>query len=289
MAFFLGATRVISAILILSVGACSSVEETELYGYEESFVLPEPDMIPVMPDDKPGRTVDEMLDLKPGTVTVKKATYETVAKTEQTYERTGRFGSKEKISLRKGLNAPETGVVFSPQKRKEAAEVRPLKLKKQEKDELLAMSEEEVLAQIIAPKAAQVEMIEVVPAAAPVPKESDPKHLLLPREQPKQTQTVVLPLVPVHKKVSEPDARSKVVLSAPKSFRKKQLPLLKTETVVEEDQEKIVLLRPPVRLKNPDAEREETVLSDFSVLQEKLELRPLHQEERIILKRPGSK
>ena len=155
-------------VLLAFLGACSSVDEEELfgYGYEEDFSIPPPDMVPVTPDDNPGRTVDEMLNLKPS-VTVKKAEYQTSDQPRQVYEHSGRFGSKEKISLRKGLNAPDSEIVYSPRKRRAAEVVRPLELKEQEKDELLAASEEEMLADIVAPKTQKVEMIEVVPASVP--------------------------------------------------------------------------------------------------------------------------
>ncbi|MBR1945455.1 MAG: hypothetical protein IJ846_04090 [Alphaproteobacteria bacterium] len=290
MAFFSKAARVVSAILVLSVGACSSAADPDLYGYEENFALPEPDMIPVMPDDNPGRTVNEMLDLKPEAVTVKKAAYETPVKTEQTYERIGRFGSKEKISLRKGLNAPETGVVFSSQKRKAAEEIRPLEVKKQEKDELQSMSEEELLAQIIAPKKEPVEIIEVIPAAVSLQKEAEPKRLLpVRRERAEQSQTVASPLISESRQSPESNTEE-VVLSAPKSFREEAFSQLKTETVIDGNQDEIVLLKPPAGLKTSEtSSTEDTLLSDFPVLQEKVELIPPEREERIILKRPGYK
>lgn len=150
--------------LIWGVGACSAEKESGLYGYEDEYALPEPDMVPVMPDDHPGRTVDEMLGLKARAVTVKKAEYaEKETKAEQ-YEYQGRFGSKEKISLRKGLNVPETGMVYGKGHRKPAEEVRVLEVQKREKDPALAVSEQEILARIVAPKSEKVKIIEVVPA-----------------------------------------------------------------------------------------------------------------------------
>ena len=153
-------------VLFVLLAGCTTVSEEEIFGYEyeDDFIIPQPDMVPVTPDDKPGRTVDEMLSLKQA-VTVKKADYEKTSSSDQSYEHVGRFGSKEKISLRKGLNVPDTGIVYSSKKRKEADVVRALEVKEQEKDPLLTLSEEEMLAEIIAPKAEKVEMIEVVPSS----------------------------------------------------------------------------------------------------------------------------
>ena len=148
----------VGTLLVLS--ACSSISEEELFGYEDDFNIPEPDMVPVTPDDKPGRTVDEMLSLPSEGVTVKKAKTDMKEKPQTFYERAGRFGSKEKISLRKGLNAPDTGLRYSSETRKPAQTVRPLDLK--EKDQLLTVSEEEMLAEIIAPKTEKTQEIEVV-------------------------------------------------------------------------------------------------------------------------------
>ena len=164
MTFFSGIARFSSVFIVLGIGACSLTDDSDFYGYEDEYVLPEPDMIPVMPDDKPGRTVDEMLALTTTPVTVKKAVYAPVPESNRAYEHTGRFGSKEKISLRKGLNVPETGIIYGSQKRKEVENVRPLEVKDAEKDEIQVVSEEEMLAQIIAPKTTPVKMIEVVPA-----------------------------------------------------------------------------------------------------------------------------
>lgn len=153
-----------AAVLLAVLGACSSVGEEDFFGYEDGFAIPRPDMVPETPDDKPGRTVDEMLDLK-RSVTVEKAVYAEPAESDLMYEHAGRFGSKEKIALRKGLNAPDSGIVYGSRKRREAEVVRPLELKEREKDGLPAVSEEEILAEIIAPKTEGVEVIEVVSSA----------------------------------------------------------------------------------------------------------------------------
>ncbi len=165
MAFSSVFVRCVAAFLLAVLGACSSLDEEEIFGYEENFVIPQPDMVPVTPDDKPGRTVDEMLDLKQS-VAVKRAVYPEQSESDRMYEHVGRFGSKEKISLRKGLNAPDAGIIYGTRKRRDASVVRPLELKEREKDKLLAVSEEEMLAEIIAPKAENIEMIEVISVVA---------------------------------------------------------------------------------------------------------------------------
>jgi len=165
MTFFSRIARLFPVFCFLCAGACSSMDESGLYGYEEEFIIPDPDMIPVMPDDNPGRTVDEMLALPTmSSVTVKKAVYAPVSDTDQSYEQAGRFGSKEKTSLRKGLNVPDSGIVYGSAKRRNAEEIRALDVQKREKDEIEVVSEQEFLAQIIAPKTTEVKMIEVVPA-----------------------------------------------------------------------------------------------------------------------------
>lgn len=160
------AVRIAFVAAILGVSGCSSSGDAEYYGYEEEFVLPQPDMVPVTPDDKPGKTVDELLGVRMQGVTVKTAQEEEKEYETQVYEQAGRFGSKEKVALRKGLNAPDAKIVYGAKRREEATVVRSLELKENEKDELIAFSEEEVLADIIAPKADEVKMIEVVAAGA---------------------------------------------------------------------------------------------------------------------------
>ena len=164
MTFFSGAARFFTLFLILGTVACSSDKETGLYGYEDEYVPPKPDMIPDSPDDKPGRTVEEMLGLKNRAVIVKKAEYAEQEKTPEKSEYQGRFGSKEKFSLRKGLNVPETGMVYGKGHRKPAEEVRALDVRRPEKNQVQTLSEKEQLAQIISPKTEPVRMIEVVPA-----------------------------------------------------------------------------------------------------------------------------
>ena len=186
MTFFSRISRLFPLVGFLGVCACSSMDDSGLYGYEEEFIIPDPDMVPVMPDDKPGQTVDEMLALPSPSITVKKAVYASVPETDRDYQQVGRFGSKEKISLRKGLNIPETGIVYGPSKRRNAEEVRALEIKKQEKDEVQVVSEEEILAQIIAPKTTEVKMIEVVPALP----DAEPAKTEAVKEEPPVTETV---------------------------------------------------------------------------------------------------
>lgn len=187
-------TRAGAAVLLAALGACSSVDEEDVFGYEESFIIPQPDMVPVTPDDKPGRTVDEMLDLKQS-VTVKKAVYQEPAESDQMYEHAGRFGSKEKIALRKGLNAPDSGIVYGSRKRRGAEVVRPLELKEQDKDPLLAVSEEEMLAEIIAPKTEEIAVIEVVSSEGTKDEAKQPETL--PAAQDKLSESAVPAVVPL--------------------------------------------------------------------------------------------
>lgn len=233
--------RCCAAALLAFLGACSSVNEEELFGYEEDFIIPLPDMVPVTPDDKPGRTVDEMLHLKQS-VTVKKAVYPKRADRDETYERAGRFGSKEKVSLRKGLNAPDAGIVYGPRKRRAAEVVRPLELKEREKDDLLAVSEEEMLAEIIAPKKEGVEMIEVVSVAGRSKEETVKRQEV--RAVDVKPVVIEAPVLPEQPKQPEP-----TVVKAPE-------PVL-----------------PAVTLKAP--EPQETTLEPF-------ELKPLVQPEPVI-------
>jgi len=268
MTFFSIAVRVALAVFVLELGACSSSKDTELYGYEEDFFVPEPDMVPVTPDDKPGRTVDEMLNLAPPSVTVKKKEYASVSKDDQVYERTGRFGSKEKISLRKGLNAPDAGIVYGSQKRKDVQELRALEVKKQEKDELQAVSEEELLTRIISPKTTELELIEVVPASSER-KEFAAKDFV--------SAEVAAPSTAVEKQKGTDET---FLLSAPgKSIRPPS----------EIEREEIILLKPPAVLKDKKVEeRQEDVLPILLKapvpVQERVILIP--PQERVILTPP---
>ncbi len=154
-------TALILSVFLGMAGGCGLFSsEPEYYGYEEEFIIPEPDMIPSMPDDNPGRTVDQMLEMKPRPVhEIPPVIGEEVSdsepaekkESEPAYEHEGRFGSKEKISLRKGLNAPSADMVYGTRKREEATVVRPLELKtaavKPKADEA---SEEEILSGIVA-------------------------------------------------------------------------------------------------------------------------------------------
>lgn len=155
--------------LAMLLAACSAQnDKLDWYGYNDDFVLPEPDMVPETPDDKPGKTVSEMLGGEPlpvyavsGKVTVNKAAEKTLE--QPAYEHAGRFAEREKISLRKGLNAPDAALIYSAKKRAPETEVRPLEVKKTiEKDELVVKSEQEMLASIISPKSRALTVVEVV-------------------------------------------------------------------------------------------------------------------------------
>lgn len=155
--------------LAMLLAACSAQNDKfDWYGYNDDFVLPEPDMVPETPDDKPGKTVGEMLGGEPlpvyavsGKVTVNKAAEKTLE--QPAYEHAGRFAEREKISLRKGLNAPDAALIYSAKKRAPETEVRPLEVKNTiEKDELVVKSEQEMLASIISPKSRALTVVEVV-------------------------------------------------------------------------------------------------------------------------------
>lgn len=155
--------------LAMLLAACSAQnDKLDWYGYDDDFVLPEPDMVPETPDDKPGKTVGEMLGGEPlpvyavsGKVTVNKAAEKTLE--QPAYEHAGRFAEREKISLRKGLNAPDAALIYSAKKRAPETEVRPLEVKNTiEKDELVVKSEQEMLASIISPKSRALTVVEVV-------------------------------------------------------------------------------------------------------------------------------
>lgn len=155
--------------LAMLLAACSAQnDKLDWYGYNDDFVLPEPDMVPETPDDKPGKTVSEMLGGEPlpvyavsGKVTVNKAAEKTLE--QPAYEHAGRFAEREKISLRKGLNAPDAVLIYSAKKRAPETEVRPLEVKNTiEKDELVVKSEQEMLASIISPKSRALTVVEVV-------------------------------------------------------------------------------------------------------------------------------
>lgn len=170
--------------LAVLLAACSQPsDKPDWYGYGDDLVLPEPDMVPETPDDKPGKTVGEMLGGEPmtvhavnGKITVNKAVEKPVE--QPVYEHAGRFAEREKIALRKGLNAPDANLVYSAQKRAPETEVRPLEVKNTiEKDELVFKSEQEMLEAIISPKPRELKIVEVVETAAeppaPAPKTDD--------------------------------------------------------------------------------------------------------------------
>ncbi len=135
--------------VIAAVAGCSSApDDFEYYGYEEEFVYPEPDIIPSMPDDNPGLNVDQMLDGQ------KPEDLEQRAANAPVYEHEGRFGSKEKISLRKGLNAPVAGVEYAAEGKEPVSVVRPLELRPAAQAQPASDSgktEEEILAEIVSP------------------------------------------------------------------------------------------------------------------------------------------
>ena len=162
--------------LAVLLAACSQPsDKPDWYGYGDDLVLPEPDMVPETPDDKPGKTVGEMLGGEPmtvhavnGKITVNKAVEKPVE--QPVYEHAGRFAEREKIALRKGLNAPDAKLVYSAQKRAPETEVRPLEVKNTiEKDELVFKSEQEMLEAIISPKPRELKIVEVVETAAEPP------------------------------------------------------------------------------------------------------------------------
>ncbi len=170
--------------LAVLLTACSAQnDKPDWYGYDDDFVLPEPDMVPETPDDKPGRTVGEMLGGDPmavhavsGKITVNKAVEKPAE--QPVYEHAGRFAEREKIALRKGLNAPDSALIYSAKKRAPETEVRPLEVKNTiEKDELVVKSEQEMLAAIISPKPRELKVVEVVKTdaepPAPAPKTDD--------------------------------------------------------------------------------------------------------------------
>lgn len=315
MTFFLNATAHIAMMfIVLGTGACSTERKSDLYGYESEYALPEPDMIPVMPDDNPGRTVDEMLGLKPGTVIVKKGEYALRNGDFGQYEHQGRFGSKEKISLRKGLNAPDAGIVYGKGKRRPVEEVRGLEIEKQLKSEEEALSEEEILARIIAPKKTEVQIIEVVPAkTANLPAPAVREELVpagtadyIPFEKNgRQDKEIVLlqPAAlsgPVKRDAPEntPVAYEDTTPLKPEENKKEALsgdvmyPLISKAAVRKEKQaegqEEIVLLKPLSFARSEQAETEEVVLLRLPVAEgeeERIVLIP-PSKDRIVLKRP---
>lgn len=213
MAHFSTFSKTLFGLCLLTLGACSSVNDAELFGYDDNFTAPEPDMVPVTPDDRPGRTVDEMLDVNASVATVNKGDYQAPAETDRMYEHAGRFGSKEKIALRKGLNAPDSGIVYGGAKRRASDVVRPLELKEQGRDGLTSASEDEMLAEIIAPKPEQVEMVEVVAAEKRADRAEPPQTAQTPMPE-------IVPLIPSgseYASVAENDADdAPVVLPVPR-------------------------------------------------------------------------
>ena len=206
--------------LAMLLAACSAQnDKLDWYGYNDDFVLPEPDMVPETPDDKPGKTVGEMLGGEPlpvyavsGKVTVNKAAEKTLE--QPAYEHAGRFAEREKISLRKGLNAPDAALIYSAKKRAPETEVRPLEVKNTiEKDELVVKSEQEMLASIISPKSRALTVVEVVkndeklPEPAPKTDDAEIDFQLKPDTQaliePRKQDVVLDAPAPEHEPVKE--------------------------------------------------------------------------------------
>ena len=161
-------------MFVCTLAACSLPKQKHYYGYENDFFIPEPNMIPSMPDDKPGRTVDEMLEMTSAKLNEKENGQPVKS---QIYEHSGRFGTKEKISLRKGLNADETEDRYSPKQRQMPEVVRPLKLKERLKNREEVLSEKKLLENIITPKTNEVKMIEVIPLYETRQKRQDQKQV----------------------------------------------------------------------------------------------------------------
>lgn len=274
--------------LAVLLAACSQPsDKPDWYGYGDDLVLPEPDMVPETPDDKPGKTVGEMLGGEPmtvhavnGKITVNKAVEKPVE--QPVYEHAGRFAEREKIALRKGLNAPDAKLVYSAQKRAPETEVRPLEVKNTiEKDELVFKSEQEMLEAIISPKPRELKIVEVVETAAeppaPAPKtddaeidfelKPDTQALIEPRKQdvileepasePEQKQiALVEPVKPelLQPLVAEPVATEKPVLklNVPPKQRQKPAFTLKAPEPA----------KPAFVLKMPEAEQPSFILKE---------------------------
>ena len=302
------------------------MDDSGLYGYEDEFVIPDPDIIPAVPGDNPGRTVEEMLSLPMSSVTVKKAEYAPVPESDRVYEQAGRFGSKEKTALRKGLNVPDTGIVYGSSKRRDAEEIRALEVKMQEKDEIQVVSEEEMLAQIIAPKTTEVKMIEVVPALPVEPAETvavkEPASVAEPagkadeKEQTpvsapvetadvKETAPVAAPAekialkepspVPVVKAVETPSVTPKPLDLVAEPAEKAQAPVLPVAPLVRPAPEEKITLR-EIK-KDPSPESEDLTETVAAAQEEEIVLIPpvkfvkidREEEERIVLIPPQKK
>lgn len=272
----------------LTTGCSIFSGDSEYYGYEDEFVYPEPDIIPSMPDDNPGRTVEQMLNMQPrpvneiGDVSVQEPSVEVIAvekvekaETQKEYEHAGRFGSKEKISLRKGLNAPAAEIAYGSKKREEEKVVRPLDLNivKASDADFSEKSEEAVLAEIVSPQEQKIEMIEVVKKTTPDTQQVQVTQLtaeILPKE-------TVLPAVSQDSLVSEPrpeasaSAPVKMVQLVPAAVMKEEpaearsadVGIVLTPPTSEEAVQPIQLVSPtetieaPVVLTQPAAEKEE--------------------------------
>ena len=330
MTFFSMAMRLALAGAVWGLVPRPCLADADFYGYEDNYAAPEPDMVPVTPDDKPGRTVDEMLGLEPERVVVKKTTrkQEEIANPQKSYGRSGRFGSKEKISLRKGLNIPDSGIVYSSQKRREADEVRSLAVEKQEKSEAQLEQEKNRLSQIISPKEEEVKMIDVVPLN-PERYENEPERLLpmtgrykemLASQKQEAQQTaepkeIVLPMTREEKKPERsvqstqpetaaqttPDAGTQTANSKPQAEKSRadvmtpmisqaaQQPALRQVAQQENGEEEIILLRPPVKqVRAQEAERE----AEISVYDGFVLVPPRQNQEeveRIVLIPPASR
>ena len=141
----------LTAGVMAAVAGCAAYPEEEFMDYED---LPErPYVVPVTEDDKPGRNVDDMLDMKSETVR-KIAEASAGAAAVQTAEPKtvkplpdveGRFGSKEKPHLRKGLNAPADSILYDESAQRQIIVIRGLNVKPLDKED-----EQKILDDIVA-------------------------------------------------------------------------------------------------------------------------------------------
>ena len=127
-----------SASVLTILAACAAYDDDfDEYSFDANASY----AVPVSENEKPGKTVDELLNMTPrpvheiGSVAISEKSPEdavsTPAPAQKTVEaRAGRFGSKEKIALRKGLNAPIEEISYTGTSIVHVEIVRPLTLKK---------------------------------------------------------------------------------------------------------------------------------------------------------------
>lgn len=273
MTFFSRTARLVLAGFVLGIGACSFSGDTELYGYEDEFKVPEPDLVPVTADDKPGRTVDEMLELTPAPVVVNRETEYGFRRRENANEHSGRFGSKEKVALRKGLNVPEAGIVYGTQKRKNAEEIRPLEIEDVEENKEKRTEEEKILAQIVSPQEEKVEMIEVVPLN-PEQNAHEPERLLPMTGRYKE-------MILAQNRI--PDEKQPFETTEENKSREIVLPMTGTENAVQTSAEsgadETVKMEPEKTEKSAQAENVKTDVAESSFAEDKTETVSLKQPE----------